>query len=936
MAQLGGKMRSLNDLRQYLIHSLIRGIGCFATVLAIVLFSTSIAFAQDNEESDADTTADTDEGGGVDYEELVVTGTRLTTPDLSRRIHVITAEMIAARGLVTTEDIIRSIPQNFSSINSATNLNFGSSAIDSNLGALALGISTANLNGFGSGNTLVLLNGKRVAGEPGSAEFFTNLRDIPAGAIERVEMSSDGSSTIYGSDAIGGVVNIITKKDYRGIQFSLRTENSNTNADLNKASVSAGYSWEGGGISAIVSTTRSDAVDTEETGDNTRDYSSRFGGNQDYNFNSQYRLKAAGIGLSRWGPTNLTLGEGNDGRNAQPEDFRPVTMADWSTDVEANATGLTDDVGFVFDIEHEFMNRLWLAAEYKDSSAYTSRKVTRFGQSSIMVPASNAFNNFGRDVWVNYDAKTEIDLGLIPLPDQTSDRESDRLVLRSQLKLNDNWVLELDRTTSNSSQNSTQWMFGTQQDRDFGDPVRRARIDELLASPDPDVAVNLFGDGTGQNPTVADMIVPIAVSRDGSEITEVEGLFRGKLMKLKDAHLEFVLGTVQRREGNTTQGSSFPTGLRSPKRDLRAYFTELRVPVVGSGDNVRFINQLTLSFSMRYDDYDTAGADGTDENGDPNIVKVSFSNTSPYGGFYWVVNDSITLRGSISESFKAPTFSDLFGTFRGRFPNAFDPLCSCFVPSAFLVFGPNPNLRPEYSDNRGLALDWTPKNIEGLEVKLDYKQIDFQDRITSSSELRELLPLEVYAYLPEFFTRADNGTLIETRSIRVNINRRLSETLNLDAKYVMKTKRGTITPAVVWLYRLDLYDQVKPGTPKARFLGEIIGVDKYKLQGYLTWVRDRLTVDVVANYRPSYINNAFENSFFRQLPNTKVSARTTFDLGVKYAFNENLTLRGGGRNILNADFPFTINQYGQPYDPTRVDLRGRVLYLDFTYEFMNK
>ena len=83
--------------------------------------------AQEEEDSDTATSTESDVEN-VDYEEMVVTGTRLTTPDPSRRVFTITAEMIAARGLVTTEDIIRSIPQNFSSINSATNLNFGSSA----------------------------------------------------------------------------------------------------------------------------------------------------------------------------------------------------------------------------------------------------------------------------------------------------------------------------------------------------------------------------------------------------------------------------------------------------------------------------------------------------------------------------------------------------------------------------------------------------------------------------------------------------------------------------------------------------------------------------------------------------------------------------------------------------------------------------------------
>ena len=251
--------------------------------------------------------------------------------------------------------------------------------IDSNLGALALGISTANLNGFGSGNTLVLLNGKRVAGQAGSSEFFANLRDLPAGFVERVEVSTDGSSSIYGSDAIGGVINIITKKDYQGVQVILRTENSNTSSDLNKVGISAGYSWEGGGVSAKITTTESDAADTYETGHTTRDYSGMFGGDQNYNFNSRFRLKAAGIGLSRWGGSTLTLGEGNDGRNAQPEDFRAITMADWATYVERDSTGLADDTGFTLDIDHQITKRFWLGAEYSENTSRSSRRVTRFG-----------------------------------------------------------------------------------------------------------------------------------------------------------------------------------------------------------------------------------------------------------------------------------------------------------------------------------------------------------------------------------------------------------------------------------------------------------------------------------------------------------------------------------------------------------------------------
>ena len=128
-------------------------------------------------------------------DEVIVTGTRLLGGDATARVEVITAEDIAMQGLTTFEDVVRSIPQNFSTINNSNSLLFGSDLLDTNLGALGLGAATANLRGFGSKNTLVLLNGKRLAGINSSAQqLAANLNDIPAAAIDRVEVVLDGGS----------------------------------------------------------------------------------------------------------------------------------------------------------------------------------------------------------------------------------------------------------------------------------------------------------------------------------------------------------------------------------------------------------------------------------------------------------------------------------------------------------------------------------------------------------------------------------------------------------------------------------------------------------------------------------------------------------------------------------------------------------------------
>ena len=215
-------------------------------VLAALVLSGGAAAAQ---EAEADT-AEADDERVV--EEVIVTGTRLQGGDPTARVDVVTADDIARQGLTTVEDVIRSLPQNFSTINSSNSLHFGSDLLDANLGALGLGAATANLRGFGSKNTLVLLNGKRLAGIASSAQSLAaNLNDIPAGAIERVEISLDGGSAVYGSDAVAGVINIITRRDFKGLSFGGKVEDSSTGGDAQSGNLYGGFGWGSGNASVI-------------------------------------------------------------------------------------------------------------------------------------------------------------------------------------------------------------------------------------------------------------------------------------------------------------------------------------------------------------------------------------------------------------------------------------------------------------------------------------------------------------------------------------------------------------------------------------------------------------------------------------------------------------------------------------------------------------
>ena len=170
-------------------------------LLALVLgFSsfTTVVVAQDEES---------------EVEEVVVTGSRIATSEFTgaQPVVVIDQESIARTAELTISDVIREIPINVAGSNYERS------------GSSAGGTSEVSLRGIGSARTLVLIDGKRVPGNPKTGGTIANLNILPTAALERVEILTDGASAVYGSDAIGGVVNLITKKDYDGITISATT-----------------------------------------------------------------------------------------------------------------------------------------------------------------------------------------------------------------------------------------------------------------------------------------------------------------------------------------------------------------------------------------------------------------------------------------------------------------------------------------------------------------------------------------------------------------------------------------------------------------------------------------------------------------------------------------------------------------------------------------
>lgn len=177
----------------------------------------------------------------VVLDEVVVTGTHIRGVDnLTVPLIVMDREFINSTGLTTTVQLIESLPQNFALVNQSVT----GGGLSGNSYSTVQG-STINLRGVGEGTTLTLINGRRVPlGYDGSA---VNIAALPMSAIERVEVVTDGASALYGSDAVGGVVNFVLRKDFEGAETRVRSGVADDVDEL-RASQTFGYGWNSGNV----------------------------------------------------------------------------------------------------------------------------------------------------------------------------------------------------------------------------------------------------------------------------------------------------------------------------------------------------------------------------------------------------------------------------------------------------------------------------------------------------------------------------------------------------------------------------------------------------------------------------------------------------------------------------------------------------------------
>jgi iron complex outermembrane receptor protein len=659
---------------------------------ALVVLGVSAAGAAAAQVAPAPSSAPEDEPVAID--DVVVTGTLLRgVAPTGTNVVSVDREDITRTGVASSNDLLARIPQISNSFNGAPQPG----------GTIALPINRPNIRNLGASGgstTLVLLNGNRLVGA-GVLQTSPDPSIIPPGMIERVEVIPDGGSSIYGSDAIGGVVNFITRKRFDGVELTGRygVADGYDQSDLN---LTAGHDWTGG--SAIISYAYAR-------------HSNIIGADRDY-FTQDLRSR---------GGSDLRSNACSPGTITTPNPFSPLLPGvNYTLPSRTPGTNLCDEADVIDFYPEEERHSLFAAVTHNLSDRlvfeatgyYAQRETTRRGMSATegtgirgsgTITAANPYfqsvaGELGHSVAFNYSAAWGVDA-----PENTSRFTSAGLTPSLTYQLTDDWRLRGSLNWGRSTNLVRTWQINT------------AAEAAALAGTTTATALNPYNVGA-TNRAVLDGIINFqSYGHSVQEIREVRAVADGVLWSLPAGEVKVALGAEYHEETiDAEQGAGPPSALvlgeASAKRDVKSVFGEVLVPVFDSVS----LGSFDLSASVRYDSYSDVG-----------------DTTNPKIGFNYRPIPSLTVRGNWGTSFHAPSLADMGQAVDTRaqvlsvspFLPAGSPFTDLFRPTILLAGG-NPNLKPEEADTWSLGFDWKPEGaLDGFSASVTYFNVAFTDAI---------------------------------------------------------------------------------------------------------------------------------------------------------------------------------------------------------------
>ncbi len=841
-------------------------------------------------------------------EEIVVTGSHIRGVETAgSKLIVIGRDQIDASGYGRVEDVLATVTQNFNRANGAVsepgffNLNHG---------------AEVQLRGLGVGTTLTLVNGQR-QGASGWQGSFTDISTIPVSAIERIEILPEGTSALYGSDAIGGVVNIILRRNFEGIEARVRGSATDSDATERSAALLVGHVGSRGNVMAGFQFDDSDALPC-----------------------SARAVCAANADFRGFGGTDLRGFASNPGTILDPVTLAPIAAIPHGQDgthltgaqLIPGAANYTDNVTDNDILPKQTMRSAFVSATYKVTEQWELAADGRYSTrdfrftypvrpNDFLVPASNAFNHLGSPVLVAYDLSR--DFG--PVVDSGPTTNS-FVSVSAKGVLPKGWQINLAGAYAKASTEFVESNFA----------LNYAAIDAALASSDSATALNIFGDGSHTNATaLAALRGQNGTSDDLNVFTTPSAnvIADGPLFNGRAGAIRLAVGGEFRHEHSV--GTNIAELPEDRERLIRSGFFELAVPVVAPHEGSTS-GRLDLSLAGRYDSYSDVG--GT---------------FNPKVGFSWRPSALVKLRGNWGTSFLAPPF---FWSNRDQVGDTWiadvvDPRSPTGYTRALQLWGPVPDLKPETARAWNVGVDLTPPAIQNFSLSLTYFDIDYQGKIQPPHPDPDLF-LTQEAQLASLITRNPTQAQIDAvckkpsingedcnQPIAVIIDGRFRNIASLKTRgvdvamdYFRNTAWGKLNASLNGTYTIDQKQQITATAPVFDLVDTVGNSPSLRLVGKLSWSLRGWTVQSTVNYTGVYRDPG-------SVPVRKVDSWTTVDVNIGYQVDggsgwlANTQFNLGINNALDQRPPF-VNQFDLPsgtmgYDPANASVLGRQVSLLF-------
>jgi outer membrane receptor protein involved in Fe transport len=827
----------------------------------MLLSQAPIAFAQE-----AVSTA----GATAETERIIVTGSRIPTAEEvgPNPVQTIDRDLINKSGERTTAELLRNLT--VAGPNGVPTSNNGAGT--------APGASSISLRGFDASSTLTLIDGRRVAPYPfgtgNGAVTFVDLNSIPRAAIESIEILKDGASSIYGADAVAGVVNIKLRHDYRGAEATVEYGNTlDKDSGEFAASLVFGAGDDKTSMSGVLNYYHRNSVLNRDRGYSQKfAFGSAFSSPQNLEL-SRAAVLAAGVSPDDVPDTDTFFGRAPFFTNgtAPASDYVYSVRPSSRFNQNAFSAALPDSerYGGLMSAEHKIFGEQmvlhgdvlyqnvqthYVLAPVATGTFQTPGNVTlaipphspgptlggpTYEETGVPVGAFNPFNPFQQIISGVSRAR------LTEFGDRVRNNETDAFLSTLGVKG--------DKLFDGTWGYDGAFRYSQIKNTSSDTQVSASRFDRILNAADPifdpaspefigtTVPYNPFGDfrvpiATNSIPTAFATIHPKSV--DTSKLATLDlNIYTTSLFKLPAGGVGLAFGGQFRRESlrqgpdeEAISGDILGTGpgnFTDAGRKAYALYGEANLPVFSPIFSAPGLHSLEFTAAARYEDF---------RNNDTNVLVPKF-------GMRWQpFDESFTVRATWGEGFHQPSLIELFGspsqglTAPGFAPAAlFDPATGDSVDSAAFIIRGNPNLQPEDSRSFSGGFVYTPKFIQGLTLTIDLYDIESKGRVAvpdlqnviNRSITGQLLPLEQV-------NRGADGEILSIEEAFQNSGSQKARGIDFGVQYVLETRVGTFT----WLTQASYLDSFQlaqlPGETERELRGSTLPGSESD-EAYLKW-----------------------------------------------------------------------------------------------------